>query len=64
MFTNNTPLLLIEYYRNANLSNNLSSTFNRMIDTTQIKKQYVEALYRDTSSKEILNYLDLANCQL
>jgi len=59
IFNNDTPLLLIEYYRNSTLSNNLSSTFNRIINIAQIKKQYVEALYRDTYTKEILNYLDL-----
>lgn len=59
IFESNTPLLLISYYKNTNLSNSLVPNFKRVIDTTQIKTQYVETLYRDNYTKEILNYLDL-----
>jgi S-adenosylmethionine:tRNA-ribosyltransferase-isomerase (queuine synthetase) len=59
VFENNIPLLLITYYKNINLANSLVHNFKRVIDTTQIKTQYVETLYRDTYTKEILNYLDL-----
>jgi hypothetical protein len=59
IFGSNIPLLLISYYRNTNLTNSLVPNFKRVIDTVQVKTQYVEALYRDTYTKEILNYLDL-----
>jgi hypothetical protein len=60
IFKNDTPLLLISYYKNTNLTNSLAPNFKRVVDTTKIKTQYIEALYRDTYTKEILNYLDLA----
>jgi hypothetical protein len=59
IFKNDVPLLLISYYKNANLTNNLVPNFKKVIDTAQIKTQYVETLYRDTYTKEILNYLNL-----
>lgn len=59
IFESDIPLLLISYYKNTNLTNNLALNFKRVIDTTQIKTQYVETLYRDTYTKEILNYLNL-----
>jgi hypothetical protein len=59
VFKSNTPLLLISYYKNTNLTNSLVPNFKRVIDTAQVKTQYVESLYRDTYTKEILNYLDL-----
>jgi hypothetical protein len=59
VFENNTPLLLISYYKNTNLTNSLVPNFKRIIDTTQIKTQYIGDLYRDTYTKEILNYLNL-----
>jgi hypothetical protein len=58
VFKSNTPLLLINY-KNTNLTNSLVPNFKRVIDTAQVKTQYVESLYRDTYTKEILNYLDL-----
>jgi hypothetical protein len=59
VFKSNTPLLLISYYKNTNLTNNLAPNFKKVIDIAQIKTQYVETLYRDTYTKEILNYLNL-----
>ena len=59
VFNNDTPLYLISYYKNDNLINNLVPNLKRIIDTTKIKTQYVEALYRDNYIKEVLTYLDL-----
>jgi hypothetical protein len=58
-FTNDSKLFLINYYKNTKLINDLVPNFKRIIDTTLIKPRYIESLYRDTYTKEILNYLDL-----
>jgi hypothetical protein len=59
VFNNDIPLFLISYYKNTDLTNNLIPNFKRIVDTTKIKTQYVEALYRDNYIKEVLTYLDL-----
>jgi hypothetical protein len=59
-FTNDSKLFLINYYKNTNLINDLVPNFKRIINTTLIKPRYIESLYRNTYTKEILNYLDLA----
>lgn len=58
-FTNDSKLFIINYYKNTNLLNDLVPNFKRIIDTTLIKPRYIETLYRNTYSKEILNYLDI-----
>jgi hypothetical protein len=59
VFKSNAPLLLVSYYKNTNLTNNLAPNLTRIIDTTQIKTQYIEPLYRNNYIKEVLSYLDL-----
>jgi hypothetical protein len=59
VFEDNTLLLITNYYKNTNLNDNLVPNFKRIIDTTKIKTQYIEALYRDNYTKEVLTYLDL-----